>query len=170
MDEREKEKSDGALTGGEICGSSTDLTTVPRARPAEGEPRKLGRPTKCTPEVTRQVVAYLTRGLPIKTACIAAGIHPGAVREWIAKGKDGEEPYASFAEAVEVARAEFAAVHAGVINDAGRMGDWKASAWLLERRTGAFIKKEKVETEARVEHSGGVRVELYVPDNGRSRE
>lgn len=156
--------------GGDVEESS-DLVAPSRARPAEGESVKLGRPTKCTPEVTREIVRFVTRGLPLKTAARAAGISYGAVKDWNARGKaeNAEEPYASFYEAIETAKAEFASVHAGVVDDAGRMGDWKASAWLLERRTRDFVKREKIETDAKVEHSGGVRVELYVPDNGRGR-
>lgn len=145
----------------------SEISPTSRARPAGGEGRKLGRPTNLTPEIQQTIFDHITRGLPMRTAALVAGVSVRSINDWRTRGKSGEEPYASFYEAVELAKAQFAAVHAGVINEAGRLGDWKASAWLLERRTSAFVKREKVEAEAKVEHSGGVKVELYIPDNGR---
>lgn len=163
-------KSD--MEGVDVSIQASDLIHTSRARPAEGDIQKRGRPTVCTPEVTREIVRFITRGLPLKTAARAAGVSYAAVMDWNARGKadDAPEPYASFRDAIETAKAEFASVHVECVDSAGRAGDWKASAWLLERRTRDFVKREKIETDAKVEHSGGVRVELYVPDNGRGRE
>lgn len=160
-DESELDETEQALV------TAPENLPTSRARPVEQPARKLGRPTLCTPEATAQIVRYVTRGLPVRTAATAAGVSVRSINDWLARGKAGEEPFVDFYEAVELARAEFQAVHAGVIDDAGRMGDWKASAWLLERRSRAFIKKEHVETDAKVEHSGDIKVALYVPDNGR---
>lgn len=157
-DESDEESGSDALV-------SAEKAPISRARPTEGIERKPGRPTLCTPEVAAEISRFVTRGLPVKTAARAAGVSVRSVNEWLARGRDGEEPYAAFAEAIERARADFTAVHAGVIDGAGRMGDWKASAWLLERRSRAFVKKEQ--TEAKVEHSGNLVVEIAIPDNGR---
>ncbi|MFW6087077.1 MAG: hypothetical protein ACODAG_07730 [Myxococcota bacterium] len=55
----------------------------------------------------------------------------------MARGASGEQPYADFLEAIEMARLRFEEtlveqVRAGT-NAAGNP-DWRASAWLLERR------------------------------------
>jgi hypothetical protein len=143
-----------------------ELTPLSRARPVEISERKPGRPTLCTPEATAEVARYVTRGLPVKTAARAAGVSVRSINDWLVRGKAGEEPYADFYEAIELAKAEFMAVHVSVIDEAGRTkGNWQASAWLLERRSRAFVKKEQ--TEAKVEHSGNLVVEIAIPDNGR---
>jgi hypothetical protein len=141
------------------------IVPTSRARPVEISERKVGRPTLLTPEVQADICHRITRGVPAKSAARAVGISRRTFNDWLARGRDGDERYVDFYDAVERARAEFVSVHVDVVSQAGQDGNWQASAWLLERRSRDFQRKER--TESKVEHSGHVRVALYVPDNKR---
>ena len=96
---------------------------------AEGT--KIGRPTKCTPEVTERICAEVARGMPKKYAAALAGVDYSQVNDWEKRGAEGEEPFATFARALGDARATHIAMRLQAI-DSGE-GDWKRQAWLLER-------------------------------------
>ncbi|MBU6429298.1 MAG: hypothetical protein KGR26_09830, partial [Cyanobacteria bacterium REEB65] len=71
-----------------------------------------GRPSKLTPEVQETICKYLRAGNAFKTACEAAGVAPVTGNEWRARGedrhcsRDGDEEFASFAQATRRAEAE----------------------------------------------------------------
>jgi len=129
------------------------------------ERRKGGRPTTFHPAIQTGIVSLVGAGVPLRTAATAVGLPWSTAKLWIDRGRAGEEPYAGFVAAIEQSRAGFVAATVEGILRASRT-DWKAAAWLLERRSPQFNPKTKVETT----HKGeGVRVELYIPDNGRGR-
>lgn len=93
-----------------------------------------GRPSKLTPAVKGKLLAALRASNGYEPACAYAGIHYKTFRNWMARGeqaKSGE--YFQFFQDVQeaVAQDEISAV-AG-IKQAGQ-SDWKALAWILERR------------------------------------
>lgn len=152
---------------------SSAILPPSRARPVSMAERK-GRPTLLTERVQYEICERITRGVPAKTAAQAVGISVRTFNDWLKRGLEAaddderEAPFVAFAEAVEEARARFVAVHVENVAAAGA-DDWKASAWLLERRTKAFQKREQTTVDQKVQHSGGVSVTLYVPDNGRAK-
>jgi len=96
----------------------------------------VGRKTKLDDELTGRLVALLRAGNYIVVACRAVGIGGTTYKQWMARGRSGkaaDEPYRSFRERVEVARAEGEAVLAAEIAKAAR-SSWAAAAWLLERQ------------------------------------
>lgn len=67
-----------------------------------GRTTKVGRPTKCTPEVIEQVrKAILEAGAGREDAARKAGVSRASFHEWMGRGAQGEAPYADFLEAVE---------------------------------------------------------------------
>jgi hypothetical protein len=92
----------------------------------------MGRPTKLTPDVQQRIVEALLSGLYAEDAVIIGGICEDTFYEWIKRGKTGEEPFASFSEAVETAGVESSRQALTTVR-AGDMG-WQGSAWFLERR------------------------------------
>ena len=83
------------------------------------------------------------------------------MRAWIKRGTEtDEEPFASFASDVMVARAEDAIRNQAVINAAAEAGDWKAAAWNLERKhSELYGRHSKHGIEANVESQ--TLVELF---------
>lgn len=65
----------------------------------------MGRPTDLTPRVQREICERLEKGLSLADAAQLSGVGASTVYQWQAKGREGIEPYAEFAEAVARARA-----------------------------------------------------------------
>jgi hypothetical protein len=84
---------------------------------------KAGRPTKYEPETIERLLAGLADGLPIKSACITAGIGVSTLSDWRERYPELEE---RMAEAREGARQK-------MLQRIKRAGedDWRAAAeWL----------------------------------------
>jgi hypothetical protein len=90
-------------------------------------------PSKLTPELQSQICGYVNGGVPIPTACGACGISWNTVQTWLRKGRDGEKPYAEFVAALNQAKNRWEAAAAIRVTKAADK-DWKAAAWMLERR------------------------------------
>jgi hypothetical protein len=84
---------------------------------------KAGRPTKYSPETVERLLAGLTDGLPIKSACIIAGIGVSTLSDWREKYPELDE---RMAEAREKARLKMLQRIKRAAED-----DWRAAAeWL----------------------------------------
>ena len=84
---------------------------------------KAGRPTKYSPETVERLLAGLTDGLPIKSACIVAGIGVSTLSDWREKYPELEE---RMAEAREKARLTMLQRIKRAAED-----DWRAAAEFL---------------------------------------
>lgn len=93
-----------------------------------------------TDEVRDRVVEALSRGASRRAAANHAGVSEATLAEWVRRGEQAGEKstrLVAFARAVEVAEGmgELALVENIRLAGQGACpGDWKASAWLLERR------------------------------------
>lgn len=111
-----------AATGSDLCGFHLK--------------RRGGRPTLLTEELADELVRLLSAGNYDETAAKAAGVAPRTFREWLQRGlslRDADEPYRQLRRRVDEARAKGEATHVARIAKAAQDGDWKASAWYLER-------------------------------------
>lgn len=100
--------------------------------------RSPGRPPKLTKEVADEIVSVLATGGYAETAAAAVGISPRTFRDWMQRGdpegkKKADERYRKFRERVERAVAESESSIVERVRHAA-LTDWKAAAWLLERR------------------------------------
>lgn len=93
------------------------------------------RPCSCTPEAIAAIKAHVLNGSPIPIACEAAGYLWTTVKNWLEFGNKGREPYATFVAEMNEAKAKWAASATASVHTAN---DWKAQAWLLERRVPEF--------------------------------
>ncbi len=119
-------------------------STDSREARATEAPRPTGRPTECTPERYAAYLEGLRIGLPIEYAAARGGLAYQTVLDWRARGENGEEPFAAFAEAHQRAIADFAAQHLQAIADADAK-TFVTHAWLLERRlNGHFAQRQDV--------------------------
>lgn len=66
-------------------------------------------------------------------AARTAGVDPVSLHRWVAWGDEGREPYAAFAALVRLAEGKAEAAMLANVVQAGAT-DWRASAWVLERR------------------------------------
>lgn len=98
--------------------------------------RKRGQPCKITPELTERFAHAIRLGMRYIDACRYVGISQRTWSHWQNRGAMGEEPYATFLSAVKTAETEGMLACLESIERAHRNKDWKAAAWLLERRYG----------------------------------
>ena len=98
--------------------------------------KKKGRPSKFTKARKERIVKAIEAGCTYEMSADYAGISRTTLWAWLRKGEDPKEKsYCTFLNAVKKAEIEGAMVHLGTITQASQK-DWKASAWMLERRHG----------------------------------
>ena len=102
---------------------------------------------KLTPKRYEVIVGMIARGHYNTTAARQAGISPGTMQTWITRGvEEGDGVYYEFSQAVERAKEKGEGVLVGRIIDAADKGDWRAAAWILERKYSKnWSKKSQVE-------------------------
>lgn len=87
----------------------------------------MGRPSKYTPERADALLAAVKAGNTFKAACGHVGITETALAHW-------RRRYVDFADRLARAEADAEVLHVSLVTQAARNGDWRASAWWLERR------------------------------------
>jgi hypothetical protein len=112
----------------------------------------MGAPLKLLDELLAQRIVNAVRaGLPWKLAAQAAGVGWSTLKEWKARGREGEEPYAAFLARLESADGEAAQAAMGaILAAAAEPKHWTAAAWMLERRHPELfaLKREYAKDEA----------------------
>jgi transposase len=98
--------------------------------------KKHGRPSKFTKARRDRVIQAISAGCTYQLAADFAGVTRSTLWAWLKKGEDPKEKsYHTFLNDIKRAEAEGAMVHLGNIQQAS-VKDWKASAWMMERRHG----------------------------------
>lgn len=102
----------------------------------------------CTPDVIELIARQVRKGASIKRAGPEAGYSWNTIKVWMRRGRHAEvdddgnairaedAPFVDFVNEMDRAKATWAATAERNISRAGRT-DWKASAYLLERRHAA---------------------------------
>jgi hypothetical protein len=95
-----------------------------------------GRPHKLTAAVQGRIVEAVRAGATREQAAAAAGIGKRTLQRWLAQGEGNRPParFERFAAALREAEAGMVVDAVEGIQEAARAGDWRARAWLLERR------------------------------------
>lgn len=83
--------------------------------------------------VSARILNFIRAGSYVETAAAAAGIDRSTLHRWLKRGSEGEEPFASFGDAVTAALAEAELRDLARIDRAAET-QWQAAAWKLERR------------------------------------
>lgn len=114
-------------------------------------PKKMGCPTKCTPEVTDAFAKHLRGGNYFVCVCDLLRVPESTAYDWLKRGdnalaaaggdiesvSEGERVFADFSESTHEASANAEIDMALRIRQAGQNdtdGDWRALAWFLEKR------------------------------------
>jgi hypothetical protein len=92
------------------------------------------RPRKLTPETHERIVGAVREGNQLHVAAAYAGVSKSTFKEWCQRGRCGEEPFFAFIEALDEAMAAAEVSTVAVVDVAAKEGDWKAAAYLLDRR------------------------------------
>lgn len=87
---------------------------------------------KCTKELVQQAVKLKKGGANNQDIAKAVGIAESTFYKWISEPKREEE--AELSEALKKAEADYKNALQGLIAKAAQERDWKAAAWLLERK------------------------------------
>ena len=93
------------------------------------------RPTKLNAKRAQQICDYVAQGHTREVAAQACGIVSTTLYRWMKRGeRQPDGPYGEFCRALK--RADLEAELAGLrqIKEAAQNGDWRAAAWMLERR------------------------------------
>lgn len=124
-----------------------------------------GRPTKFTEQTVNRILEAIRNGLSYRHAVQAAGISYDTFLRWMEKGENARSgKFREFFDQVKKAEAEGAERNMKLIQEAAETKDWKAAAWILERRhPDDYGEKRKV--DANLNHSG--EVNIYIPNNDR---
>jgi len=97
----------------------------------------MARRTKLTKEVEDKIIQAIQSGATYDICAQFAGISPATFYNWMKQGRDGKQKSkVEFLERIKRAESKGAIANLGLIQRAAKDGDWKASAWLLERRHG----------------------------------
>ena len=93
-----------------------------------------GRKPSLTPQIQANIVKLIQMGSYVNIAASAVGIGERTFYDWMAKGKEGKKPYVQFSQAIEKAKGECETLLLSKLMKAIDQGDWKAAAWMLERK------------------------------------
>lgn len=98
-------------------------------------PKKMGKPTKCTPDLTRRMVKLIIEGNYVEVAARAVGIHKDSHYAWLKRGQEEESgPYRNYSDAISLAEAKAeTGLLRKVIASRGPKG-WIRFFSILERR------------------------------------
>ena len=92
------------------------------------------RPTKLTPDVQELIVVGINAGLTFGLTCARAGVNPATFYRWLEKGETAKSgAFREFCDTVSRAKADSAMRLVSQITLQAPT-DWRAAAFLLERR------------------------------------
>ena len=102
-----------------------------------------GRPTKKTPDREPLILKEIAKGVPYKAACQCADLSLFTFNEW-------RKNDSAFAEKVRRADLEAIGRNVDLIQHAAEKGDWRAAAWLLERRCPESFSKPEIQLNQQI--------------------
>lgn len=111
----------------------------------------MGRRTKLTPEIEQRIIQAIQAGGTYQIAAQFAGIGESTLYLWMKQGREGRnKAKVEFLENIKRAESRGAVANLSLIQRAAQAGDWKASAWILERRHG-YSRNKPINNEAEEE-------------------
>lgn len=132
-----------------------------------------GRPSKLTPERRKRIMDAIRAGSPKMHAAAAAGVSRETLRTWERRGEQPDAPaeYRAFLADLREAEAAGIVAMAATVTAAAR-SDWRAAAWLLERRApDEYGRRDRIEHSGRVDSEQTVRVDPGDPEvQAKARE
>lgn len=103
-----------------------------------------------TPEIQESVVDGLTRGLTRRNVSDTLGLGKNTIGRWIKRGLEGDDGFVAFSERCVQAEKQAQGALIDMITHQGPK-DWRAAAWLLERRFDEFKLRSRTSADAQAE-------------------
>jgi len=112
----------------------------------------MGRKSKLTPSMQKQIVQYIENGNTYERSCLLCGITYATFYNWQKQGEQAKSgKYFDFFNAVKKAEQGFIAHNVKIIMDAAE-NTWQAAAWLLERKyPGEFGRREHIHIDNKLD-------------------
>jgi hypothetical protein len=106
-------------------------STKPASTNADGTGGK-----EFSPELAAKFCDIVRRGNFRETACAQVGVRPRQMRKWLTRAAAGDKLFTQFVLDLDAAEAAAEDIMVVAIRKAA-IADWRAAAWLLERRAAA---------------------------------
>lgn len=112
-----------------------------------------GVDSKLTPKIIDELAHHIRRGVAIKYAAPACGIHRDSFHRWMVKGEKDKEngletPHSMLFDTISKVRSDFIQEAIENIKKAGRTNkNWQANTWLLEKLYSAGYGKDSIEVQ-----------------------
>jgi transposase len=125
----------------------------------------MGRPTKMTPEITKQIGDNIVIGLPYALVAEAPGITYKTFNIWLNKGETEKYwKYFQFCLYIQKRNADAAKALLERLNYAAEAGDSRIYMWILERRFPEEFGRRVYRKTNVVSENKNVNVEINVND------
>lgn len=130
----------------------------------------MGRKTKLTPDVQKEIGQNIILGMPIKFAAEAAGIGETTFYRWMQSGEKAKRgKFREFWEYIKECQAKAVQLHVKLITRAANEGSWQASAWILERRhPNEFGRKDRIDMKADIKSKNDIPLTTEVLEASHS--
>jgi len=126
----------------------------------------MARRTKLTDELKEQFLKAYSIGLTIEKCCQYAGIDETTFYKW--KKQEHRNPYRQFFQSISKVESQVQIV---LVNDIRNSEDWRAKAWILERRYPKdWGRHDNIDLTTKGDKVENQIVILELPNNGRYPE
>ena len=103
-----------------------------------------------TPDIQEAIVDGLSKGMTRRNVSDTLGLGKNTIGRWLKRGQEGDERFAGFAERCILAEKQAQGALIEMITNQGEK-DWRAAAWLLERRFDEFKLRSRTSADAQAE-------------------
>ena len=119
--------------------------------------KKIGAPSKLTPEIMNRIISVIEAGNYIEVACQSVGINIDTYYHWLERAREDieeglsetESSYITFSEAVKKAHAAAELALLSKVRDPN-CKDWQRYSWILERtRQDRYAIRNKVDLSSK---------------------
>lgn len=126
---------------------------------------KRGAKDKCTAEAVKRAITLKKGGANNRDIAAALCIHESTFYEWIANPRT--ENQREFSEGLKKAEADYKNALLAIIMKDAKGKDWKAAAWLLERKyPEEYARTDRIQAQVKSEASAKVEVEYFFDYGG----
>jgi hypothetical protein len=123
------------------------------------------RPSKLSPDITKQIGENIALGLTYSLAAEAAGITYQTMNQWVQRGKNSKSgEYFEFYKFIQKCNADAAKKCLEKLNEAAKAGNTQICQWILERRFSEDFGRRQYRKMDVVSENKNENVEIIVQD------